>query len=45
MPATPLARNAAFWGAVIVAGFNALSAVAGGIGMLVTGGLGMPRRR
>lgn len=42
MASTPLARNAAFWGAVIIAGFNALSAVSGGIGMLVTGGLGMP---
>jgi len=40
--ATPLLRNAAFWGAIILAAFNTLSAVAGGVGMLATNGLGMP---
>lgn len=37
-----LLRNAAFWGALIVSAFNTLSAAAGGVGMLVTNGLGMP---
>lgn len=41
-PSSSLLRNAAFWGALLVAAFNALSAVAGGIGMLATNGLGMP---
>ncbi len=39
---TPLLRNAAFWGAVVLACFNTLSAIGGGIGMLATNGLGMP---
>jgi hypothetical protein len=30
--------------AVTVAGFNALSGIAGGVGMMLTDGLGMPRR-
>jgi hypothetical protein len=37
-----LLRSAAFWGALVVSAFNTLSAFAGGIGMLVTNGLGMP---
>ena len=36
------ARNAAFWGALVVTAFNALSAIGGGIGILLTDGLGMP---
>jgi len=39
---TPLLRNATFFGALILSAFNALSAIAGGIGILATGGLGMP---
>jgi len=31
-----LLRNAAFWSTLIVSAFNALSAIAGGIGMLAT---------
>ncbi|WP_334172386.1 hypothetical protein [Sinomonas sp.] len=31
------------WAAVVVAGFNALSGIAGGLAMMVTNGLGMPR--
>lgn len=36
-------RSAAFWGALVIAVFNTVSAVGGGIGMLATDGLGMPR--
>ena len=35
-------RTTAFWAALILALFNTLSAIAGGIGMLLTNGLGMP---
>lgn len=35
-------RFTLYWLAVVVAFFNALSAVGGGLGMLLTGGLGMP---
>jgi hypothetical protein len=31
-----------YWGSVVVTAFNALSAIGGGAGILVTGGLGMP---
>lgn len=37
-----LLRNAVFWAALIVSAFNTLSALAGGIGILATDGLGMP---
>ena len=40
--ATTLLRKAAFWAALIVSAFNTLSAIGGGIGMVVTNGLGMP---
>jgi hypothetical protein len=33
-----------FWTAVVLGAFNTASAIAGGIGILVTGGLGMPER-
>lgn len=39
---TPVLRKAAFWGAVVLACFNTLSAIGGGVGMLATNGLGMP---
>lgn len=39
---TPLVRNATFWGALIVTAFNALSAIAGSLGVLFGAGLGMP---
>ena len=39
---TTLLRKAAFWAALIVSAFNTLSAIGGGIGMVVTNGLGMP---
>ena len=35
-------RKIAFWSLVALTGFNALSAIAGGIAVLVTNGLGMP---
>jgi hypothetical protein len=35
-------RRAVYWGAVSLSVFNALSAIAGGIGILATDGLGMP---
>jgi len=35
-------RRLAYWALVVVTVFNALSAVAGGIAILATGGLGMP---
>ena len=35
-------RAIAFWSLVALTGFNALSAIAGGIAVLVTNGLGMP---
>ncbi|PJJ63322.1 hypothetical protein [Compostimonas suwonensis] len=35
-------RSAAFWSLVVITLFNALSAIGGGIGILVTDGLGMP---
>jgi hypothetical protein len=39
---TMVLRNATFWSALILAAFNTLSALAGGVGMLLTNGLGMP---
>lgn len=39
---SPDVRSAAFWSLVIITAFNALSAVAGGIAILATGGMGMP---
>lgn len=41
MNANPL-RAVVYWAAVAVSVFNALTAVGGGIAVLVTGGLGMP---
>jgi hypothetical protein len=35
-------RSVAFWSLTVITAFSALSAVAGGIGILVTDGLGMP---
>jgi hypothetical protein len=35
-------RQLAFWSLVALTGFNALSAIAGGIAVFVTDGLGMP---
>ena len=35
-------RSVAYWSLVVVAVFNALSAIGGGIGILTTNGLGMP---
>jgi len=35
-------HRAVRWALVVVSAFNALSAIAGGIGILATGGLGMP---
>jgi hypothetical protein len=35
-------RRAVYWVAVVLSAFNALSAIAGGIGILATDGLGMP---
>ncbi len=35
-------RSAAFWSLVVITVFNALSAIAGGIAILTTDGLGMP---
>jgi len=43
MPALKLHRLLA-WTGIVVAAFNALSAIGGGIGMLATDGLGMPLR-
>jgi len=37
-------RRFTFWTAVVIGAFNTASAVVGGIGILVTGGLGMPHR-
>ncbi|MEV5070676.1 hypothetical protein MRBLMI12_002289 [Microbacterium sp. LMI12-1-1.1] len=37
-----LLRSLVFWALVVVTGFNALSALAGGIAVFVTDGLGMP---
>jgi hypothetical protein len=42
MSEAPSLRTFAYWSAVVLSVFNALSAVAGGIGILTTGGLGMP---
>lgn len=35
-------RSVAFWSLIVLAAFHALSAIAGGIGILATGGRGMP---
>ena len=35
-------RSVAFWSLIVVAGFSAPSAIAGGIGILSTGGVGLP---
>lgn len=35
-------RSSAYWSLVVVSIFNALSAIAGGIAMLATSGMGMP---
>ena len=37
-----LLRSAAWWSLVVVSVFNAVSAIAGGIAILATGGMGMP---
>lgn len=42
-PAVGLARTAAYWVTLVVTAFNALSAVGGGIAVLLTDGLGMPQ--
>ncbi len=39
---TRLVRQLVFWALVGITGFNALSAIGGGIAVLVTNGLGMP---
>jgi hypothetical protein len=39
---TRMVRQIVFWALVGITGFNALSAIAGGIAVLVTDGLGMP---
>ena len=41
-PRSGMIRQLAFWSLVALTGFNALSAIAGGIAVLVTNGLGMP---
>lgn len=38
-----LLRRASFWSVVVLTGFNALSAVGGGIAILASNGMGMPR--
>lgn len=41
-PRRGMIRQLAFWSLVALTGFNALSAIAGGIAVFVTDGLGMP---
>lgn len=41
-PARPLGQ-ALIWTILVLTGFNALSAIAGGVGILLSDGLGMPR--
>jgi hypothetical protein len=41
-PRPGMIRQLAFWSLVALTGFNALSAIAGGIAVLMTNGLGMP---